>query len=349
MRFTKDNLLFDLIVLEVTKGLEPLLEGIDIPEKKAIFEEFTRNLSGLIDTVTYEDSLTYLSTQPNIFLDNKFQVVNMMVKCKIRCVDKPNFFFDLEKLKKKDDEMYYSSDSVPSMMMPFGVQSCTARVTTSGFVTMTGGKSVKEIIHWLSMFVYKLLYYLTTYTKDMSFYISDFKVHNKVCRCRIPYKVNLNGMGEFLKTTELDFTTRVDKKRNSSAIKVVNISTSGQEEEGGGKVITSNTKVNYNPDKICLIYVQMMNVNGRKVTFSIGPDGGIMVLAYLHNYEILLLSYGLTKILTPHLVPNLIVSSPKRQEKPPSVKPPRRKIKNNEKWKRMTTKSAYVKPIIPET
>jgi len=323
--FGKGNLDFELILFEVHNGLSILLDHIDTVEKRIIFQEFTKNLRGAFENITYEESLQYIEAQPNMFKTHNFEVVNMMVKCKLQCIEKDNFFFDLNTLKNKNDEMYYSSESVPSMMMPFGIQSCTARVTTSGYITMTGGKSVQEIVYWLSIFIHKLLYYLSYYAPFNTFRITEYTVHNKVCKCRIPYKINLNGLGDFLKLTNLSFKTTCSKNKQETNI-------------------TSTTKINYNPDKICLIYIQMLNINGRKVTFSIGPDGGIIVLAYLHSYEILLLSYGLSYLLKDFLVTRTLNDKIKQQVKCKTYK---RKIKNNQKWKNLTDEKDLPPPPPP--
>jgi len=88
-----------------------------------------------------------------------------------------------------------------------------------------------------------------------------------------------------------------------------------------------------------------------------------MVLAYLHSYEILLLSYALTRILQNFIIPKVSpikkhissknqlsdkesISSSNTSSLPPPpplplTKPPKRKIRNNNKWKKMTTSSSY--------
>lgn len=307
--FGKNNLNFELITFSVRQGLYDLIENTENNLKKEIFSEFCKNLSIKDKNVTYESSKLFLSSQENLLANNHFEVVNMMVKCQLQCVQKDNFYFDLNTLKNKDDEMYYSHSSVPSMMMPFGTQSCTARVTTSGYITMTGGKSVEEVIFWMSVFIHKILYYLSYFTPDNTFVITGFTVHNKVCKTRLPYKINLYGLSEYLRKTQISFNTR---NRTDN--------------------VDTTTKINYNPDKISLIYIQMLSIRDRKVTFSLGPKGGIVVLAYLHNYEILLLSYGISMLIRDFIVENLDL--PKSLScKPKSRK---RKIKNNEKWKKLT-------------
>lgn len=305
--FGKDNLNFDLITFSVRQGLYDLIETTDPKLKEEIFAQFCKTLGIPPSEVSYESSKKFLSSQENLLSNNYFEVVNMMVKCQLQCVQRKDFYFDLNSLKNRDDEMYYSHTSVPSMMMPFGTQSCTARVTTSGYVTMTGGKSVEEVIFWMSVFLHKILYYLSFYAPQYTFVITGFTVHNKVCKTRLPFKINLYSLSEYLRQSKISFNTR-NKTEN----------------------VDTTTKMNYNPDKISLIYIQMLCIKDRKVTFSLGPKGGVVVLAYLHNYELLLLSYGLS-MLVKNFIVDTITATP--SHKPKSRK---RKIKNNEKWKKLT-------------
>lgn len=304
--FGKGNLNFDLISFSVRQGLYSLLECTEPELKQEMFSEFCKGLG-----IPHGESSThFLCSQPNLLKQSYFEVVNMMVKCQLQCVQKRDFYFDLNTLKNRDDEMYYDHTSVPSMMMPFGTESCTARVTTSGYVTMTGGKSVEEVITWMSIFLHKLLYYLSFYAPQYTFVITGFTVHNKVCKTRLPYKINLHGLSQRLRETKLVFNTKGSKSPN----------------------VDTTTRVNYNPDKISLIYIQMLRVRDRKVTFTLGPIGGIVVLAYLHNYELLLISYGISMLIKDFIVESIDLLK-NHITKPKSRK---RKMKNNEKWKKLT-------------
>lgn len=303
--FGKDNLNFDLIYLEILSGFNFLNESANETIKQEIFNTFVNDFWNDNKKLTsYNQSKTFLQNQPNLFLNTPFTTVNMMTKCKINCIEKPDFFFDLDILKNKDDEMYYSNKSVPSMMMPMGTQSCTARFTSSGFITMTGGCSVKEIIYWMTVFCQKVFYYLSFYSPNNSFYINGFHIHNRVCKTRIPYKVDIMSLAEYLRTSDFKIKT-----------KVIN--------------------VKYNPDRISLIYLYILSVEGRKVTVSIGPNGGIVVLAFKYNYEILLLTFGLTQLITNFIRESLNPSKKESKSKKRS-NPRGKKIKNNTKWRRLT-------------
>lgn len=187
------------------------------------------------------------STQPNIFSDSPFSLINIMSQCAIVSVDGPTDY-DLQYLCSVENEMFYVPELLPSLLIHMGDLAPTALFTRNGFLTMTGGASLQEIQCCMTYCCHKILFILNKVYPYRTFKIDCFGIFNKVCTARlIGYKINLQMF--------------VDKARELGYI------------------------LQYDPDQINMVYLIPGPPFTKSTKASVAAKGGVVIMGFTKSYE----------------------------------------------------------------
>lgn len=219
-----------------------------------------------------------------------------------------DFEFPLERLNCPALDMYFYKKRAPNIVIFIPGRQPSALFTKKGFITLTGGETMEEIISCFSICFFKVLFLLKKLypTKHITF--SRFKLYNAVA------------------------TTGLVKQK----IKVAHLVDLAR---------SYGFKVKYEPDVINFCYIKPLYPFRQQITFCVSPKGGINILGFSWDYEaqyaMFVLSFFLQKCvhrLGPITKRDVDTKAIELQEKKIAgqVKKRRAKIKKYMKWIELT-------------
>ncbi len=227
----------------------------------------------------------------------KFRIINIMSKCRLICTNASQEC-NIQLLANEEENMFYVKKGLPSLLLNSSEISPTVLFSKNGFVTMVGGSSLYEIQYAMSIYCYKLLFFLKLIYPNRIYKIDQFKICNKVC------------------------STRLKDSRISIAKASENAKMSGY-------------RVKYNRDSINILYVYPGKPFHEKLSISFANNGGIQILGFRHSYQIKLIKPILVRCLRGCLIRYDSSSEPTYEQKSSKylAKKTKKKLKNIKKWK----------------
>ena len=253
----------------------------------------------------YEPLITK-SIFPRPFMQN-----NIMCKCRLECVQQKTFRLDLQQLNRVNDNMFYSSQLLPSLLMVLPDFAPVVSCSCQGHITMTGGNSLEEIQYCLNYYCQKLLYYLDILYPDLKFTVNNFQICNRLLTSRLDENVDL-------------FTCAENIKKLSAS-----------------KPELAGIKVKYAPIQINLMYINPpKEIFGSSIRLSVGAEGGVNVFGVSTDAEVVYMSKMLSVLLAADLHPKFNLAADQRRRKKKADKKHETLLLEREKlinkWKNLT-------------
>lgn len=203
---------------------------------------------------------------------HEFEQHNIMCKCSLVCDKHPSFALDLTIFNRPEDNMFYHSTALPSLLMCLKDAAPVVLCSYKGRITMTGGCSLEEIQYCLGYYCEKLIYYLGLIYPYKTFRFENFQICNRFFTTRLNYNVDLFNCAchiEKLKSTDSRF---------------------------------KDFKVKYCQRQINLLYIFPPTwLFGDSLRISVGAEGGVNIFGVKKDYEVVLIATILSILLTPSL------------------------------------------------
>lgn len=231
-----------------------------------------------------------------LFRENQLRTVNIMSQCRIITLNGNNEY-RLPSLCSKENEIYYTPEKLPSVLVYLGFYTPTALFTKNGIITMTGGSSLEEIQVCMTYCCQKLLFILQHVYPKRKFALVGFRICNKVCKARLMgYKINIPHF--------------VDRARDAGYV------------------------VSYNPDQIHMAYMWLGEEFPRSLLVSVAAKGGIVILGFTHTSHARTVAKILSRILETSLRPVLPIGPVSKQLTPEEeiLKKRKKKRKKIKQW-----------------